>query len=190
VPDSTRRSTSSSAATIESKKRVLDADDNESTARAQATEDAHQRTRAQECHYVASIDAARAQTRPIPLLPQTPPNLMSRTHNTASSSSSFHSIINNALEAYEKRTKKNLLSHPLAGQLQTCNSPGAILLVLQQQVREINQSQSGDEMLTKWLNPTVNVLYAFTEALGEGVCFVCFKTCFPLRSAHSCLFIL
>jgi hypothetical protein len=122
----------------------------------------------------------------IPLLPQTPPNLMSRTHNTVSSSSNFHSIINNALEAYEKRTKKNLLSHPLAEQLQTCKSSGAILLVLQQQVQEINQSQSGDGKLTKWLNPTVNVLYAFTEALGEGVDLVRFKSYFPLRSAHSC----
>jgi hypothetical protein len=115
---------------------------------------------------------------------------MSRTHNTVPSSSGFHSIINNALEAYEKRTKKNLLSHPLAEQLQTCNSPGAILLVLQQQVQDINQSQSGDEMLTKWLDPTVNVLCAFTEALGEGVGLVCFKTCFPSRSAHSYLLIL
>src|SRR6267154_4015520 len=111
-----------------------------------------------------------------------PPNPMSRFHSTASSSSSFNSIIYNALGAYEKRTKKNLLSHPLAEQLQTCNSPGAILDVLQQQVQEVNQSQSGDEMLTKWLDPTVKVLYAFTVALGEGVGLVCFKTCFPLRS--------
>ena len=102
---------------------------------------------------------------------------MSRTHNTASSSSSFHPIINNALEAYEKRTKKNLLSHPLAEQLQTCNTPGAILLVLQQQVQEI-KLQSGDEMLTKYLDPTVKVLYTFTEVLGEGVGLVCSMTCF------------
>jgi hypothetical protein len=115
---------------------------------------------------------------------------MSRTQSTTSSSSSFYSIINNALKVYEKRTKKNLLSHPLAEQLQTCNSPGAILLVLQQQVQEINQSPSGNEMLTKWLDPTVKVLYAFTETLGEGVGIVCFPcSSFPLRSAHSCLFI-
>ena len=114
------------------------------------------------------------------LHPPHPPNLMSRAHNTDSSSSGFHSIINNALGAYEKRTKKNLLTHPLAEQLQTCNSPGAILLVLQQQVQDINRSQSGDEALTKWLDPTVNVLYAFTEVLGEGVSYVCFKRCFPI----------
>ena len=115
-----------------------------------------------------------------------PPSLMSRTHNTTSPSSSFHSIINNALKAYERRTKKNLLSHPLAEQLQTCASPAAILLVFKQQVQEIYRSQSGDEMLTKWLDPTVKVLYSFTEVLGEGVGLVCF-TCFPLRSAHPCL---
>jgi len=115
---------------------------------------------------------------------------MSPTHTTASPASDFHSIINNALEAYEKHTKKNLLSHPLAEQLQTCNSPGAVLLVLQQQVQESNQFKSGNEALTKWLDPTVKVLYAFTNALGEGVGLVCFKTCFPFRSATLmvCLF--
>ena len=101
---------------------------------------------------------------------------MSRTHSTASSSSSFRLIINNALEAHEKRTKKNILFHRLAEQLQTCDSPAAILLLLQQQVQEINSSQSGDERLTKWLDPTVKVLYAFTQVLGEGVGLVCFKT--------------
>jgi hypothetical protein len=104
---------------------------------------------------------------------------MSSTHSTPSSPTSFHSIIVNALVAYEKRTKKSLLSHPLAEQLQTCSSPGAILLVLQQQVQENDQSQSNDEMLTKWLDPTVKVLYAFTEALGEGVSLVC-----PRRIFH------
>ena len=115
------------------------------------------------------------------LLPQTSPShLMSGTHSTASSSSGFNSIINSALEVYEKRTKKNLLSHPLTEQLQNCDSPGAILLVLQQQVQEINHSQSSDERLTKWLDPTVNVLYAFTEVLGEGVGLVCFRRVFRL----------
>ena len=105
---------------------------------------------------------------------------MSQIHSTISLSSSFHSIINNALKAYEKRTKNNLLFHPLAEQLQTCNSPGAILQVLQQQVEKVNRSQTGDEMLTKWLDPTVKVLYAFTEALGEGVGLVCFKVVFSI----------
>ncbi|KAI9467302.1 hypothetical protein BJY52DRAFT_1220027 [Lactarius psammicola] len=52
--------------------------------------------------------------------------------------------------------------------LQTCDSPTAILSVLQEKAREFDQVRSGDERLTKWLNPTVNVLYAFSAALGEG----------------------
>src|ERR1700755_525088 len=111
-----------------------------------------------------------------------PPNLMSHTRSTVSSSSNFHSIINNALRVYEMRTKKNLLSHPLAEQLQTCNSPSSILLVLQQQTQQINQSQGADELPTKWLDPSVKVLYSFTEALGEGAGLVCYQMCFPLRS--------
>jgi hypothetical protein len=87
----------------------------------------------------------------------------------ATSSPNFQLIFNNALKAYEKRTKNDLLAHPLAAQLQTCDSPIAVLFVLQQQVQELNQSRSGDERLTNWLGPTVNVLYALSSALGEGV---------------------
>jgi hypothetical protein len=87
----------------------------------------------------------------------------------AASSSNFQLVINNALKAYEKRTKNDLLAHPLAAQLQTCDSPGAILAVLQQQVQELNQSRSTDDRWTKWLDPVVSVLCAFSATLGEGV---------------------
>ncbi|KAF8476375.1 hypothetical protein DFH94DRAFT_695037 [Russula ochroleuca] len=97
---------------------------------------------------------------------------MSQTHPTAMSSSNFQLIFNNTLKAYERHTKKDLLAHPLATQLQACNSPSSILAVLQQQVQELNRSQSSDEQLTKWLDPTVNVLYVFSETLGEGVSLV------------------
>jgi hypothetical protein len=73
------------------------------------------------------------------------------------------------LKAYERQTKKDLIAHPLAAQLQTCDSPSAILALLQGQVQQLGRSQSRDESLTRWLNPTVNVLYAFSATLGEGV---------------------
>ena len=101
---------------------------------------------------------------------------MSHSHLTASSSSNFQLIINNALKAYEKRTKNDLLAHPLAAQLQACDSPGAILAVLQQQVQGLDQSRSSDDRWTKWLDPTVNVLFSLSETLGEGVGLVCLKT--------------
>jgi hypothetical protein len=93
---------------------------------------------------------------------------MSHSHLTAASTSNFQLIFNNALKAYEKRTKKDLLAHPLAAQLQACNSPGDILSILQQQAQGLDQSQSSDQW-TKWLDPTVNVLYALSGTLGEGV---------------------
>ena len=96
---------------------------------------------------------------------------MSHSHPTAASSSpsssNFQLIFNNALKAYQQRTKKNLLSHPLAAQLQTCESPSDILAVLQQQVGGLDQSQSGDDRWTKWLDPTINVLLAFSDS-GSG----------------------
>jgi len=91
-------------------------------------------------------------------------SLMSHTHPT-STSSNFQLILDNALKAYKKRTKKDLLKHPLADRLQACNSPSSILTVLQEQVQELNQSQRSNQ---KWLDPTVNVLLAFSETLGEG----------------------
>ena len=107
----------------------------------------------------------------------------SRATTSESSSSSFQLIINNALKAYEKRTKKDLLAHPLASQLQACDSPGDILSVLQQQVQGVGQSQSADERWTKWLVPTVNVLFAFSATLGSGVGLVCSGKCGYLKSA-------
>ena len=111
----------------------------------------------------------------------------SRATTSESSLSSFQLIINNALKAYEKRTKKDLLAHPLASQLQACDSPGDILAVLQQQVRGVGQSQGGDERWTNWLVPTVNVLFAFSATLGSGVGLVCSGTCGHLKSTSSYL---
>ncbi|KAH9035901.1 hypothetical protein EDB85DRAFT_2112683, partial [Lactarius pseudohatsudake] len=94
---------------------------------------------------------------------------MSHAPSTSTSSSNFQSIFNAALKAYEKKTKKDLLAHPLAAQLQACNSPADILLVLQDKVEEFDESRSADERLSRWLNPTIEVLYAFSATLGEGV---------------------
>jgi hypothetical protein len=100
----------------------------------------------------------------------------SYTHEAASSSSKFQLIINNSLKAYEKRTRNDLLAHPLAVQLQACNSPADILAILQQQVQGLDQSRSSNGRWTKWLDPTVSVLYALSETLGEGVALVSLKT--------------
>jgi hypothetical protein len=98
---------------------------------------------------------------------QTP--LGSTSASASTSSSNFQSIFSAALKAYEKKTKKDLLAHPLSAQLQACTSPSDILTVLQDKVNELDQSRSADERLSQWLNPTINVLYSFSATIGTGV---------------------
>ena len=100
---------------------------------------------------------------------------MSQTPATtaASSSSRFQAIFQAAIKSYQKQTKKDLIAHPLASQLRDCDSTNAILAILQDQIREFDESRSGDERLTKWLGPTVNVLNAFSATISGGISPVC-----------------
>ena len=92
---------------------------------------------------------------------------------TASSSESrFQAIFQAAVESYQKQTKKDLLKHPLASQIQSCESTTAILAILQDRVREFETNSDSDQRLTKWLGPTVNVLNAFSAAVSGGVSLV------------------
>ena len=98
---------------------------------------------------------------------------MSHSTSTAASSSNFQQIINNALKAYEKCVKIDLLTHALVFELQACNSPAAILTILQQQVEGPDQSRS---RWTRWLVPTVKVLYTFSAILEERAGLVSIRT--------------
>lgn len=89
---------------------------------------------------------------------------MSHSHLTAGN---FQLLFNNALNAYEKRTKKDLLVHPLASRLQACASPDEIFSIFQEQVQGLDQSQSNKDRMNKWLDPTVNTLSALSATLGE-----------------------
>ena len=66
-----------------------------------------------------------------------------------------------ALRVYKKRIKVDLLLHPLAVKLQPCDSPHAVISILQEQARAID--------LTKLLHPTVNVIYHLSSILQEDV---------------------
>jgi hypothetical protein len=101
---------------------------------------------------------------------------MSHTQFIASSTSNFGRLFDDALKEYQKWTKHDLLVHPLAARLQACDSLAAFRALLFQQVQELDQSRNRDERLSKWLDPTVNVLYAFSATLGEGVGLVCLIT--------------
>jgi hypothetical protein len=109
---------------------------------------------------------------------------MSATASTSTSHSKFVPIFNAALESYQRKTKKDLASHPLLSSLQPCNSPEAVLTVLRDQIPAFNQSENQDDGLTKWVIPTVNVLYMFSGTIGQGVGLVNIK----LFCRGECLF--
>ena len=62
---------------------------------------------------------------------------------------------------------KDITSHPLAAQLKSCDSPSAVLIVLQTQVQTFDQSECAKEKWAKLLDPTVNVLYAFSGFISN-----------------------
>ncbi|KAH9069480.1 hypothetical protein EDB83DRAFT_2518251 [Lactarius deliciosus] len=84
------------------------------------------------------------------------------------SSSNIERIFDAALKSYKKKTKNDLKNHDLFKQLEACDSPAAILAVLQAARFDFSPTAS-DDRLKKWLVPTINVLYAFSGASGEGV---------------------
>ena len=98
--------------------------------------------------------------------------------STSTSHSNFAFIFNAALETYNRKTKQDLSSHSLLPRLQNCDSAEAILTVLREQTPEFDKSRNSDDGLTKWVTPTVNVLYSFSATLG-GVVGLVNITIFP-----------
>ena len=94
---------------------------------------------------------------------------MSTSQQASSTTPIFPPIFDKALKEYKKKIGKELTTHPLADEIKGCSSPDAILAILQGKANGLNQSQSNDERLTKWLTPTVNVLNALSATIGQGV---------------------
>jgi hypothetical protein len=90
-------------------------------------------------------------------MPQTRPN--------------YQHIFSVALESYKKRTGNDLTSNPLLPKLETCNSPDAVIALLREQIPGFDQSRSDNDSgrLSNWLNPTVNVIDAFSGTINESV---------------------
>jgi hypothetical protein len=126
-----------------------------------------------------NVGCTRAATYRWPLRISSPRTIMSTVPSTSTSHSNFVSIFNAALETYKRKTKKDLASHPLLPSLQSCDSPEAILTVLREQIPAFSQSQNGDDGLTKWVTPTVNVLHSFSATLGGGIGLQRFRKLLP-----------
>ena len=99
-------------------------------------------------------------------------SIMSQTPSPANSNSNYRSIFDSALEAYKKKTGKDLTSDPLLRRLETCHSPDAILVILREHISGFGHPHNSSDGLTKCLNSTVNVLYTFSTIIGASPCLV------------------
>jgi hypothetical protein len=82
-------------------------------------------------------------------------------------SSSFHSIFNAALQDYKNQTGTKIDDHPIAKQLEMCNSVDSITSVLQDYALRFREFRGGDGKIMKSVKSVVGILYVlFTSAAG------------------------
>ncbi|KAH9040878.1 hypothetical protein EDB83DRAFT_2554213, partial [Lactarius deliciosus] len=93
--------------------------------------------------------------------------MSSSTPGQTATPSDFKSILDAALSEYKKKTGKELLDHPLATEVQRCDSVDAIKAIFQGQAKAFQRFRDGDQRLMKWISPVVDVLYTFSGTLGE-----------------------
>ena len=101
------------------------------------------------------------------------------------SSSEIERIFDAALKSYKKKTKKDLKSHDLFKQFDECDSPAEILAKFQATHFDDLSQTGSDDRLKRWLVPTLNVLCAFSDTLGEGVSLVIIDTSLPLQVVNT-----
>ena len=91
---------------------------------------------------------------------------------TDPSTSNFAAIFDAASREYKALTKQDLATHPLAAAIEGYNTSDAILNIFRKQTSAFDKFCKGDDKLMEYLGPIVNILFTFSETLGEGVSLV------------------
>jgi len=87
----------------------------------------------------------------------------------------FDSLFQSALEVFEIETKINLAGHPLAAQIERCDSVESITELLHDQARTFRQFRGNDSKLMTVLDRTIQGLHTLSGivTVGGAVGFVC-----------------
>ncbi|KAH8983505.1 hypothetical protein EDB92DRAFT_2106253 [Lactarius akahatsu] len=88
--------------------------------------------------------------------------------------SNFQSILD-ALDQYAEQTGINLDQNPFADKLKDCDSPGAVLLLLQQNLKAFKDYRDRNRKFIDILSLVVQFVHAFSGALGEAASMVPFQ---------------
>ena len=86
-------------------------------------------------------------------------------------SSTFRILFDAALQDYKDKTRDTLTDHPIARQLETCESVNSIAAILQEQAQSFREFKENDGKLMKALNSSIEVLCApsISSALDEAI---------------------
>jgi hypothetical protein len=71
-------------------------------------------------------------------------------------------LFDRALQDYEQQTGTALARHPLARQLQSCNSVDSVLAILQQQAQAFAEFRGSDSGIMKSLKSAVSAIHALS----------------------------
>jgi hypothetical protein len=96
---------------------------------------------------------------------------MSQPSSLSSTSSTFRRLFDAALQDYKDKTGNTLADHPIAKQLETCESVNSITAILREQARSFREFRESDGKLMKALNSLVDVLCApsISSALNVAI---------------------
>jgi hypothetical protein len=85
--------------------------------------------------------------------------------------STFRILFDAALQDYKDKTGNTLTDHPIAKQLETCESVSSITSILQEQAQNFREFREKDGKLMQALNFSVDVLCApsIGSALNEAI---------------------
>jgi hypothetical protein len=80
--------------------------------------------------------------------------------------SNLQSILD-AVDTYAAQTGINLKENPIADKVKGCDSPHAVLLLLQENMKAFKDYRDQNRKFIDCLSPVVQVVHAFSGILGE-----------------------
>lgn len=111
-----------------------------------------------------------------PIISQPKKRSSTRHMATHSGSSIFESLFQSALEEYKKETNIDLVKHPLADQLERCDSVEAITQAVQEQAQAFRDFRGGNNKFITLLKNVVQAFYKISSStmdLGDAIGLVC-----------------
>ena len=81
-------------------------------------------------------------------------------------------LIRDALDTYAEQMKIDLKDNPFVEEVKGCNSPEAILQLLEKNRNAFKEYREKNRKFIDYLNPVVKFVHAFSDVLGEATSLV------------------